>query len=256
MVERSLVVADGDDTYRMLDSLAGVTATALDAHMADSDATFDRMARWMTAYTVPEADSKAPRTRPAADLAAPTAADAQRAGCPRVVLLDRQHARSAPSSLRHSVGIGPSRVSNAEAVGWLTRALDIGDVDAPTKARLFELAGIHVGVLDVAEAPALLQSAVTSWRQLGAPEQAALALVYLGMDERWLGDLESAAARQDEAIALAESAERRLGPRMGAALVRDNECRPGRRSPRRRNCSSSHAGMPNARATRASSVGS
>ena len=41
---------------------------------------------------------------------------------------------------------------NAEAVGWLTRALDVGDVDAPTKARLFELAGIHVGVLDVAEA--------------------------------------------------------------------------------------------------------
>ena len=32
-----------------------------------------------------------------------------------------------------------------------------------------------------------------------------LALVYLGMNERWLGDLTSAAARQDEAIALAES---------------------------------------------------
>jgi tetratricopeptide (TPR) repeat protein len=31
-----------------------------------------------------------------------------------------------------------------------------------------------------------------------------LSLIYLGMNDRWLGDLESAAARQDEAIALAE----------------------------------------------------
>ena len=68
---------------------------------------------------------------------------------------------------------------------------------------------------------------MTSWRELGAPEQAALALVYLGMDERWLGDLESAAARQDEAIALAESANDDWGLAWALLWRASNECRPG-----------------------------
>ena len=203
MVERSLVVADGDDTYRMLDSLRAYAATALEAQPADRDATFDRMARWMTAYaTSADAKLRGPEQQP-------TLARL------RVQMPNMRAAlewcwstgdRALGAQLAASLGwYWALEGENQEAVGWLTRALDVDEVDAPLKARLLELAGIHVGVLDVAEARALLQRAVTSWRELETPEHGVLSLVYLGIDERWLGDLESAAARQDEAIALATS---------------------------------------------------
>ena len=202
MVDRSLVVADGDDTYRMLDSLRAYAATALDAQAADRDATFDRMARWMTTYaTAADARLRGPEQQP-------TLARL------RVQMPNMRAAlewcwstgdRALGAQLAASLGwYWAVEGENQEAVGWLTRALDVAEVDAPSKARLLELTGIHVGVLDVAEARALLQRAVTSWRELGTPEHGVLSLVYLGMNERWLGDLESAAARQDEAIAFAK----------------------------------------------------
>jgi predicted ATPase/DNA-binding SARP family transcriptional activator len=203
MVERSLVVADGDDTYRMLDSLRAYAATALEAQPADRDATFDRLARWMTAdATAADARLRGPEQQP-------TLARL------RLQMPNMRAAlgwcwstgdRALGAQLAASLGwYWALEGENQEAVGWLTRALDVAEVDSPIRARLLELAGIHVGVLDVAEARALLQRAVTSWRELGTPELGVLSLVYLGIDERWLGALDSAAARQDEAIALAKS---------------------------------------------------
>ncbi len=203
MVERSLVVADGDDTYRLLDSLRAYAATLLTAQRADRDATFDRMARWMTAHAT-EADAKlrGPEQQPTL-------------ACLRLQMPNMRAAlewcwssgdRALGAHLAASLGwYWAVEGENQEAVRWLSRALDVGDVDEPIKARLLELAGVHVGVLDVAEARALLRRAVASWRTLEAPADGVLALVYLGMNDRWLGHLESAAARQDEAIALAQS---------------------------------------------------
>jgi predicted ATPase len=203
MVERSLVVADGDDTYRMLDSLRAYAATALEAEPVDRDATFDRMARWMTASaTAADALLRGPEQQPTLTRL-------------RVQMPNMRAAlewcwstgdRKIGAQLAASLGwYWALEGENQEAVGWLTRALDVEEVDLPMKARLLELTGIHVGVLDVVEARALLQRAVTSWRELGTPEHGVLSLVYLGINEKWLGDLESAAARQDEAIALARS---------------------------------------------------
>ena len=170
MVERSLVVSDGDDTYRMLDSLRAYAATALEAQPADRDATFDRMARWMSAYA--------------------SAADAKLRGSEQQSTLARLRLqmpnmraalewcwstgdRALGAQLAASLGwYWALEGENQEAVRWLTRALDVAEVDPPIKARLLELAGIHVGVLDVAEARALLQRAVTSWRELGTPDEA------------------------------------------------------------------------------------
>jgi predicted ATPase/DNA-binding SARP family transcriptional activator len=203
MVERSLVVADGDDTYRMLDSLRAYAATSLEARPADRDATFDRMARWMTAYaTAADTKLRGPEQQPTLArlrLQMPNM---------RAALEWCWSSGSGAVGAQLAASLGwywALEGQNQEAVGWLTRALDVVEVDAPIKARLLELAGIHVGVLDVAEARALLQRAVTSWRELGSPQDGVLSLVYLGINERWLGDLESAAARQDEAIALAKS---------------------------------------------------
>ncbi|HEY1278943.1 MAG TPA: BTAD domain-containing putative transcriptional regulator [Acidimicrobiales bacterium] len=203
MVGRSLVVADGDDSYRMLDSLRAYAATALEEQPADSDATFDRMARWVTAHAT-EADARlrGPEQQP-------TLARLRRQMPNMRAALEWCWSggdRALGAELAASLGwYWALEGENPEAVRWLTRAVDVVEIDAPLKARLLELTGIHVGVLDVVEAQALLQRAVTAWRELGTPEESVVALVYLGMNDRWLGDLDAAATRQDEAIALATS---------------------------------------------------
>jgi tetratricopeptide (TPR) repeat protein len=96
---------------------------------------------------------------------------------------------------------------NAEAIGWLTKALDEPQVDATTRARLLELNGIHTNVRgDVGSAQRLLTEAVDLWAQLDAEHMSVLALMYLGITHRWTGDLERAAAAQDRAIELARAA--------------------------------------------------
>jgi predicted ATPase len=202
MVERSLVVAEGDDTYRLLDSLRAYAATSLEAQPDERDATFERMVRWLIAdATAADASLRGPQQQeilPRLRLQVPNM---------RAALEWCWSAgdRALGAQLAASLGwFWALEGENQEAVAWLTRALDVGEIDASLRAQLLELAGIHVGVLDVSDARALLQRAVTSWRELGTPERGVLSLVYLGMNERWLGDLESAAARHDEAIALAE----------------------------------------------------
>jgi tetratricopeptide (TPR) repeat protein len=202
LVERSLIVSEGDDTYRMLDSLRAYAATSLEAQPSDREATFARLARSMAAWA-----SAADSTLRGPDQE-PTLAQL------RLYMPSMRAAlewcwstgdRVLGAQLAAALGwYWAIEGENQEAVAWLTRALDVAEVNAPTRARLLELAGIHVGVLDVRKARALLERAVAIWRELGTPEHGVLSLVYLGIDERWLGDLESAAARQDEAIALAE----------------------------------------------------
>jgi predicted ATPase/DNA-binding SARP family transcriptional activator len=203
MVARSLLVAEGDDTYRMLDSLRAYAATTLEAQPADRDAAFDRMARWMTAYAIAaDARLRGPEQQP-------TLARLRLQMPNMRAVLEwcwSTGDRALGAQLAASLGwYWALEGENREAVEWLTRALDVVDIDAPTRTRLLELSGIHVGVLDVAAARALLEEAVASWRELGTPEHGVLSLVYVGMNERWLGDLESAAEKQDEAIALARS---------------------------------------------------
>jgi tetratricopeptide (TPR) repeat protein len=183
--------------------LRAYAATALEEQPADSDATFDRMARWVSAHAT-EADARlrGPEQQP-------TLARLRRQMPNMRAALEWCWSggdRALGAELAASLGwYWALEGENPEAVRWLTRAVDVVEIDAPLKARLLELTGIHVGVLDVVEAQALLQRAVTAWRELGTPEESVVALVYLGMNDRWLGDLDAAATRQDEAIALATS---------------------------------------------------
>jgi predicted ATPase/DNA-binding SARP family transcriptional activator len=204
MVERSLVVTDGDDTYRMLDSLRAYAATALEAEPADRDATFERMARWMAAWVCAvEPDLRGP------DQEATVAQLRIHKPNLRAALEWCWSRGDRVLGARLAASLGwywALEGDNQEGMAWLTRALEVPGVDGPTTARLLELTGIHTGIFDVDRARALLQRSVDTWCELGLPERSVVARIYLGLDERWLGELSSAAARQDEAIALAESA--------------------------------------------------
>jgi hypothetical protein len=254
MVERSLVVTDGDDGYRMLDSLRAYADAALQHDRADHDATYGRLSSW-SAECVAAADSK---LRGPEQQAAPAQLRRQvpnlraRAGVVLHGRRPRARARLAASLAWFWALVGDNQETNP----WLHKALGAPGIDVETRAQLLERAGIHTLVLgNVAEAQRLLQESTGLWRDAGAPERSVVGLIYLGVTHRWFECLGPAAAIQDESISLARKSGDDWGLawsllwRAGTAADDGDEvCVP--------KLLASHGNVPRRPATRASSVGS
>jgi predicted ATPase/DNA-binding SARP family transcriptional activator len=202
MVDRSLVVASGDDSYHLLDSLRAYAAERLDEHPADSRAARLRLARWL-AERCEDAD---PRLR---------GADQQTTlrGLRREVPNVRATLEWALSSGDWSVGVRlvcslawfwALEAASEEAIRWLRQARSTPGLDTATSARLLEGLGVHTQLLgDVLAAQRAFEGSVELWRQEGAPERGLIALIYLGVTQMLLGDVDEAAATQDHAVTLA-----------------------------------------------------
>jgi predicted ATPase/DNA-binding SARP family transcriptional activator len=210
MVDRSLVVTDGDDSYRMLDSLRAFAAEQL---AADADEQHDAPAR-LTQWLAARCSRAEERVRSA--------------GQAEAVAELRAEMPNLRAALEWSLGGGDLALgvdlaaelswfwalegASTEASRWLGRALAVTDATTEgatsVRARLLEASGIHALVLgDLATGDRVLRQAVAGWQASGEAERGALSLTYVGVAERWQGRVDEAAATQDEAIELARRAE-------------------------------------------------
>jgi predicted ATPase/DNA-binding SARP family transcriptional activator len=203
VVDRSLVVADSDDSYRMLDSLRAYAADRLHLNPTEWNAAHARLAAWLVDHC--------------------EAADARLRGARQVAILAQLGAEvpNIRATLEWAFTSGDAVAgaqlacslawywalegANEEAIRWLELALERAGADE-TRARLLEGLGIHTLVLgDVAAANQTFVDALQLWTELGTPERGLTGLSYLGVTECWLGHLDAAAAAQDRAIALARN---------------------------------------------------
>ena len=210
MVDRSLVVVDGDDSFRMLDSLRAFTQDRLRQRPGEPDATRRRLASRLVAYC----KSMVPYMRGPDQEAA---AAAVRADGPDLrATLEWSFMLGDPSSgARLAVSLiwfWAHDGTNAEAVRWLRRALQAPDIDDRTRARL--LAGIAAHATeegDLATGRRAGEESMRLWNELGTPIHGLVAIHYLSLIDRWCGDIDKAAASADRAISLARDAENDWG---------------------------------------------
>ncbi len=203
VVDRSLLVADRDESYRMLDSLRTYAIDRLHLDPLEWDATNARLAAWLTDYC----EAVAPRLR---DAGQQSAIAGLRAEVPNIRATlewaftsgNAVAGAQLVSSLAWYWALEPT---SEEAIRWLEPALARAGT-GETRARLLEGLGIHTLMLgDVTDAHETLVEADQLWTELGTPERGLTALSYRGDAECWLGDLDAAAATQDRAIALARN---------------------------------------------------
>jgi predicted ATPase/DNA-binding SARP family transcriptional activator len=203
VVDRSLVVADRDDSYRMLDSLRTYAVECLHLQPAEWNPTHARLAAWLTDYC----EAVAPRL---CDGGQESAMARLRAEVPNIRATlewafasgDAVAGAQLTSSLTWYWALEPS---SEEAIRWLGPALERAGT-GETRARLLEGLGIHLLMLgDLAATKQTLVTADQLWTELGTPERGLKGLSCLGEAECWLGDLDAAAATHDRAIALARS---------------------------------------------------
>lgn len=203
-VDHSLVIAEPDGGYRMLDSLRAFAVGKL-AGTAAYAATKQRMADWLV-HRIEAAD---------AQLRGPGQLDA---------LIDlRAEVPNARSALDWCFTTGDPSVgvrltcaltwfwaieaANDEARRWLRTSLGVPGLDTESRARLHEGLGIHSVVQgDIDGGRQSLWEAVRQWEKLGTPDRGVNSLIYLGGTEGLRGDRAAAAALQDRAVELATAA--------------------------------------------------
>ena len=202
VVDRSLVVLDGEDSYRLLDSLRAFAVEQLDAEPADGEATRARMAGWLAEFcdardahqrvidddsVLAEVRGVMPNARAALDWCFTTG--------------DRMTGVRLVAALTWFWGtVG----ANEEATRWLGRALEIRGLDDEQRARLLEGVAMHSfasGDIDVGRRAA--EEAAQLWTQAGAPGRGFAALIYQGLADRAAGDLDVAAETLDRAVDIA-----------------------------------------------------
>ena len=202
VVERSLVVLDGEDSYRLLDSLRAFAVEQLDAESADGEAARTRMAGWLAEFcevrdahqrvidddsVLAELRGVMPNVRVALD-------DCFTTG-------DRTIGVRLVAAL---VWFWGSVGANEEATRWLGRALETRGLDDEQGARLLEGVAMHSfasGDIDAGRRAA--EQAARLWAQAGTPGRGFAALIYRGLAERARGDLELAAETLDRAVDIA-----------------------------------------------------
>jgi predicted ATPase/DNA-binding SARP family transcriptional activator len=199
MVDRSLLVVDGDDSYRMLNSLRAFAAECLDRDPADRDAARGRLASWLAASCEPaERDLRGPAQ--AATL------ERLRAEAPNLrVALAWSFAGGDPA--------GGARLAcslswfwaldgaSDEGRRWLQQALRVPELDDELRARALEGLGIHTAILGaVVDGRHALRESV-DLRSRSGLAGGHVAMIYLGVAHRMLGEIEQAAAAYDRAIA-------------------------------------------------------
>ena len=202
VVDRSLVVLDGEDSYRLLDSLRAFAVEQLDAEPADSEATRARMASWLAEFcdardahqrvidddsVLAEVRGVMPNTRAALDWCFTTG--------------DRMTGVRLVAALAWFWG---SVGANEEATRWLGRALETRGLDDEQAARLLEGVAMHSfasGDIDVGRRAA--EEAARLWARAGTPGRGFAALIYQGLADRAGGDLDAAAETLDRAVDIA-----------------------------------------------------
>jgi predicted ATPase/DNA-binding SARP family transcriptional activator len=202
VVDRSLVVLAGEDSYRLLDSLRAFAVEQLDAQPSEGAAARGRLAGWLAEFceardahqwgvhddaVFAEVRGVMPNARAALDWCF-TAGD--RATGVRLV--------AALAWFWGAVG------ANEEAMWWLRRALETPGLDDVARARLLEGMAMHSfasGDMDAGRRVA--EEAAELWTRVGAPGRSFAALIYCGLAERARGELATAAATLDRAIAIA-----------------------------------------------------
>ena len=255
MVDRSLVVAQGDDSYRMLDSLRAYAADALGRDARQSSSAHRRLATWLAQH-VETADTKLRGPDQQATL------DRLRGEVPNLRAALQWCLTGGDPQLgarleRSLWWFWAFEGASSDVARWLKDALAVPDLDSETRAGLLQALGRHALALgDVARAQRALQEATDLWDELGMPERGAIGLVHLGVTHRWFGRFGAAAASQDRAIALARDALRRLGGGLDTALAGVHVGRSGRRRPARRRRSRNRGAWPPERAIRTSWAGS
>ena len=131
MVDRSLVVSDGHDGYQMLDTLRTHAAVLLEEDPADRAGTYARLAHWMADY----AAAADPKLRTA--LQQPTLEQLRlRMPNMRAALQWCFTSGDAVVGARLAASLGwfwALEDDTADAIDWLTRALDEPGVDAATR---------------------------------------------------------------------------------------------------------------------------
>jgi predicted ATPase/DNA-binding SARP family transcriptional activator len=202
MVERSLVVTDGDDSYRMLDSLRVFALDRLDRSPGEGNAARARLARWLAEF------SEATETHlRAADRQ--VALDELRAEVPNLRAALEWSFTSGDRMI--GVRLACSLVwfwgwvgANEEANRWLQLALETTGLDNQRQARLLEGIAMHAFAPgEIAAGQRAAQEAARLWAEAGMPHRGFAALVYQGLSERLQGELDSAAATHDRAITIA-----------------------------------------------------
>ena len=202
VVDRSLVVIDGDDSYRMLESLRAFALDRLDLRRGEHDAAQARLAGWLAAYcedrethgrgtdehpVFAELQAVVPNARSALEWSFSTG--------------DRMVGVRLVASLAWFWGaVG----ANEEANRWLRRALDTADVDDQLRARLLEGVAMHAfSSGDMTAGQRAAGEAARLWVETGSPGRGFAALVYRGLSERARGELDSAASTLDRAADIA-----------------------------------------------------
>ena len=202
MVDRSLVVSDGDDSYRMLDSLRAFALDHLDRSPGEGDAARARLARWLAEFCeATDTDLRAANRR--------VALDQLRAEVPNLRAALEWSFTSGDRML--GVRLACSLVwfwgwvgANDEANRWLHRALETTGLDNQRQARLLEGIAMHAFAPgDIAAGQRAAQDAARLWADAGMPQRGFAALVYQGLSERRRGEFDSAAATHDRAITIA-----------------------------------------------------
>ena len=202
VVDRSLVVLDGEDSYRLLDSLRAFAVEQLDAESADGAAARTRMAGWLAEFceardahrrvidddsVLAELRGVMPNVRVALD-------DCFTTG-------DRMIGVRLVAALAWFWG---SVGANEEATRWLGRALETRGLDDEQGARLLEGVAMHSFASgDIEAGRRAAEQAARLWDQAGTPERGFAALIYRGLAQRARGDLELAAETLDRAVDIA-----------------------------------------------------
>jgi tetratricopeptide (TPR) repeat protein len=206
MIDRSLVVVDGDDSYRLLDSLRAFAADCSDRDPSERDATYARLARWLAAsYESADVELRGPDQQ--------ATFGRLRAEVPNVrAALGWSFSGGDPQvGVRLTCSLAWFWVleganfegANDEAVRWLQQALRVPGLGEDVRAHLLEGIGINRLVLGaVTDGQHALRESVDLWSQAGV-EPGLLALIYLGVAHRWLGQFDDAAVVQDRAVAIA-----------------------------------------------------
>ena len=202
VVDRSFVVLDGEDSYRLLDSLRAFAVEQLDAEPADGAAARAHMAGWLAEFceardthqrvidddsVLAELRGVMPNVRAALDCCFTTG--------------DRMTGVRLVAAL---VWFWGSVGANEEATRWLGRALETRGLDDEQGARLLEGVAMHSfasGDIDAGRRAA--EEAARLWARAGTPGRGFAALIYRGLANRARGDLEVAAETLDRAVDIA-----------------------------------------------------
>ena len=202
MIERSLVVVDGEDSFRVLESLRAFVLDRLAVPPVELDAARTRLAIWL------------------AEFCEAWVMRAHQAGEDPVFSRVRAEVPNLRSTLEWTFSGGDPMLgvrlvcslawfwgaigANEEANRWLRTALGVPDLDDVVRARLLEGVALHAfSSGDLRAGQIAADEAAGCWVASGSPESGFATLIYQGLSQRSRRELDAAATTLDRAIGIA-----------------------------------------------------